>query len=400
MDFVYSPGAVALAVLSTVAALGLSGSNIIRHIKHYNSPRTQKYIFRILAVVPVFAVGSCVSVMWPSAAVVILTIRDVYEAFVVYSFLTLILEYAGGDYNCIEQMKNLTPVTGPPPLCCWHFRRDGKLLRVCKQGCIVFVVIKPIMAACSLVALGQGAFYQPPFQWTLLIVYNISYTVALYCLLIFYLATRPLITNFKPVRKFFAVKSIVFATYWQSVLVYFVPGLTSEQAYLWNDFILCLEMIPFALLLNNAFPYHEFVTGISDKIALENVKEMLSVRDVIQDAYHNFMPSYQDYVVARDDHDKQPKTIRTRTYLVGNISKPEVMKSPATLSSSEEMSPTASSADPEAQVPRGGRAGHRRGSSTQSYASTRFHQEDEEDWSADVDIIELANMGKKTSANP
>lgn len=42
--------------------------------------------------------------------VVALTIRDCYEAFVVYSFLTLILEHAGGDYNCIEQIKHLPPV--------------------------------------------------------------------------------------------------------------------------------------------------------------------------------------------------------------------------------------------------------------------------------------------------
>ena len=42
--------------------------------------------------------------------VVALTVRDCYEAFVVYSFLTLILEHAGGDYNCIEQIKHLPPV--------------------------------------------------------------------------------------------------------------------------------------------------------------------------------------------------------------------------------------------------------------------------------------------------
>lgn len=43
--------------------------------------------------------------------VVALIIRDCYEAFVVYSFLTLILEHAGGDYNCIEQIKHLPPVS-------------------------------------------------------------------------------------------------------------------------------------------------------------------------------------------------------------------------------------------------------------------------------------------------
>lgn len=51
--------------------------------------------------------------------VVALIVRDCYEAFVVYSFLTLILEHAGGDYNCIEQIKHLPPVstTSSLPLC-------------------------------------------------------------------------------------------------------------------------------------------------------------------------------------------------------------------------------------------------------------------------------------------
>lgn len=46
-----------------------------------------------------------------NVVVVALTVRDCYEAFVVYSFLTLILEHAGGDYNCIEQIKHLPPVS-------------------------------------------------------------------------------------------------------------------------------------------------------------------------------------------------------------------------------------------------------------------------------------------------
>ena len=65
---------------------------------------------------------------------------------------------------------------------------------------------------------------RPSTQVTLLVVYNTSYSVALYGLLMFYKATRPLLTPFKPVQKFVAVKSVIFATYWQSVVVHFIPG--------------------------------------------------------------------------------------------------------------------------------------------------------------------------------
>ncbi|CAN0439691.1 unnamed protein product, partial [Ectocarpus sp. 13 AM-2016] len=66
----------------------------------------------------------------------------------------------------------------------------------------------------------------PSPQVTLLVVYNSSYSVALYGLLMFYRACGPLLAPFRPIQKFFAVKSIIFATYWQSVVVYFIPGVS------------------------------------------------------------------------------------------------------------------------------------------------------------------------------
>eukprot|EP00612_Vaucheria_litorea_P001925 CAMPEP_0171458112 /NCGR_PEP_ID=MMETSP0945-20130129/3918_1 /TAXON_ID=109269 /ORGANISM="Vaucheria litorea, Strain CCMP2940" /LENGTH=313 /DNA_ID=CAMNT_0011983849 /DNA_START=341 /DNA_END=1282 /DNA_ORIENTATION=- len=249
-----------------------------------------------------------------------------YEAFVVYAFFTLILEYAGGDYNCSERMKHLPPVSHPPPLCFLSpVRRDAYLLRLTKQGVVQFVVIKPIMAIAGLVALAGGFYFDDIFQVILLVVYNVTYSVALYCLLIFYLAIQSLLTPFQPVQKFFAVKAIVFATFWQSMIVFFIPSLSAEEALAWNNFLLCIESVPFAWLLNRAFPYHDFITATTDKrVASESVKQMMNVGDVFQDAYHSFMPSYQDYVVARDDHDN-PKTVRAKTFLVGNLDS-EAMK--------------------------------------------------------------------------
>ncbi len=55
-------------------------------------------------------------------------------------------------------------------------------------------------------------------------MYNSSYSVALYGLLMFYKACGPLLTPFRPVQKFLAVKGVIFATYWQSVVVHFIPG--------------------------------------------------------------------------------------------------------------------------------------------------------------------------------
>ena len=84
----------------------------------------------------------------------------------------------------------------------------------------------------------------------------------------------------------------------------FAPGMTHEAAVLWNDFILCLEMVGFALLLGLAFHPREYMDGDATDGGhrwLGNLREVVSVRDVVADINHSFKPTYQDYVLHRVD---------------------------------------------------------------------------------------------------
>lgn len=47
------------------------------------------------------------------------------------------------------------------------------------------------------------------------IIYNISVSLALYALFLFYFATRDLLSPYSPVLKFFMVKSVIFLSFWQ-----------------------------------------------------------------------------------------------------------------------------------------------------------------------------------------
>lgn len=47
------------------------------------------------------------------------------------------------------------------------------------------------------------------------IIYNISITLALYGLFLFYFGTRSLLRPFDPLLKFFTIKSVIFLTFWQ-----------------------------------------------------------------------------------------------------------------------------------------------------------------------------------------
>lgn len=48
------------------------------------------------------------------------------------------------------------------------------------------------------------------------VFYNITYSMALYALLLFYLGTHELLAPFNPLIKFILVKSIIFLTFWQA----------------------------------------------------------------------------------------------------------------------------------------------------------------------------------------
>lgn len=50
------------------------------------------------------------------------------------------------------------------------------------------------------------------------IIYNVSVSLALYALFLFYFATRELLSPYSPVLKFFMVKSVIFLSFWQGEL--------------------------------------------------------------------------------------------------------------------------------------------------------------------------------------
>ena len=51
------------------------------------------------------------------------------------------------------------------------------------------------------------------------VIYNTSIFLALYSLVLFYLSARVYLAPFKPLAKFALVKTIIFVTFWQNVLI-------------------------------------------------------------------------------------------------------------------------------------------------------------------------------------
>ena len=187
------------------------GYNVYRHLAGWRKPQLQRPIVRLLLIVPLYSVTSWFGLVFPTADPYVTTVRDCYEAFVVWCFLTLVLEYCGGDGAAIQKIEQQPPLKQPWPCCMLpRLTLNARFLRLCKQGVIQFVVVKPVMAVVSLVLLATGKYDSTGWTVVFLIVYNLSYSCALYALLLFYMSTRSFLAPFKPLIKFTAFKVVVF----------------------------------------------------------------------------------------------------------------------------------------------------------------------------------------------
>lgn len=249
-DFVLQDYAWAVAGIFALVGIIASFYNIALHLAHWTRPVYQLWIVRVLFIVPIYAIISFVSIHQASLGLYMEIIRDCYEAFVIYCFLIWILNVIGGEQACAVSIAQRMSMKHPFPLCCLPpLRLNASFLRACKQMTLQFVILKPITATISFLLLvigGEDLYYNSIWQLIMLTAYNVSYTLALYGLFLFYVATKDEMNSFSPVKKFLAVKSIVFMTYWQALFIPIIFG--SEYSDKTNDFILCLEMVVFAFM--------------------------------------------------------------------------------------------------------------------------------------------------------
>ncbi|KDD74960.1 organic solute transporter Ostalpha, partial [Helicosporidium sp. ATCC 50920] len=296
----------ARAVAGSCASLAcvISIIQILQHLRYYSEPVFQRYIVRLIFLVPVYSMCSFASLLAPDAAVYISTIRDCYEAWVIYNFMSLCLAYVGGPGAVENKMAGF--------------------VRLTKQGALQFVIIKPILAILTVVLYAtshyaEGAWAADNAYPYLAVVYNITYTLALYALLLFYLGTHELLAPFKPLLKFVLIKSVIFLTFWQGFLISLLRagGVvdTAEEAGVIQSWLVCVEMLPAAICMLFAFPYSDYkVAGGS--LSGGNVTHAISIRDLVSDTVHQFAPAYHDYVLYSDGGTKaNPRTVRTRTFV-------------------------------------------------------------------------------------
>ncbi|XP_041362330.1 transmembrane protein 184B-like [Gigantopelta aegis] len=327
--FLQTQAAQGIAGAFAVAAILVTCHQIYLHLRYYTCPNEQRWIVRVLFIVPIYSFDSFISLMFFNSNnyyIYFDSVRDCYEAFVIYSFLSLCYEYLGGEGAIMSEIRGKPINAGWFWCTCCLSGRQYTIgfLRFCKQATLQFCIIKPVMAAITLVLQGFGHYKDGNFSPAggylyITIIYNISITLALYGLVLFYSATKELLSPYDPVLKFCIVKSVIFLSFWQGVVLAILEksgvisavhvdvnrrvvevGTVSAG---WQNFFICAEMFLAAVALRFAFPHSVYASGptsthgrtVSLQSISSSLKETMNPRDIMQDAIHNFHPQYQQY---------------------------------------------------------------------------------------------------------
>ncbi|XP_015042992.2 transmembrane protein 184B isoform X1 [Drosophila pseudoobscura] len=346
--FLQTKTAQVLAGVCVWAALFITCQQIYQHLRWYTNPQEQRWIVRILFIVPIYATYSWISLLFfnsDNVYIYFFTVRDCYEAFVIYNFLSLCYEYLGGEGNIMSEIRGKPIKTSCLyGTCCLK----GKtytigFLRFCKQATLQFCLVKPLVAFIIIFLQAFGHYHDG--DWSadggyiyITIIYNISVSLALYGLYLFYFATRDLLTPFEPVLKFCTIKSVIFLSFWQGVglailekanvispIVDSAGTVATEAGTVsagYQNFFICIEMLFAAIALRYAFPYQVYARScISDghgrSVTMQSIssslKETMNPKDIMTDAIHNFHPQYQQYT-QYSSGGKNSRGIRVSSY--------------------------------------------------------------------------------------
>jgi len=336
--FVQSVAGESIAAMCVWTAILITCHQIYQYLRFYTNPSEQRWIVRILFIVPLYAFVSWLSLLFFSSNdyyVYFYAVRDCYEAFVIYNFLSLCYEYLGGEGNIMTEIrgKNIKSSYISCTCCLAGHSYNISFLRFCKQGTLQFCFFKPVLSIVVIILQAWGKYHDgnwapgEGYLYTTLI-YNISISVALYALFLFYSATKELLRPYDPALKFFSVKSVIFLSFWQGVGLSIMeasgmiqPIQSDDGLYLtkpgtisagYQNFLICIEMFFASIAMKYAFPISVYLTdasaggrgtaGVTMQSISSTLRETMNPRDIMTDAIHNFHPQYQQYTQYSSDN--------------------------------------------------------------------------------------------------
>jgi hypothetical protein len=238
-------------------------------------------------------------------------IKDFYEAYIIYQFLSFCISaIGGGDRNKVidllaKQVGHLNPPFRLFFCCCKPYYENDKalasaILLQCQAFAIQFVFWKPVTAI-SMVVLKKYDYYGPyaedaldwkSIQFWIVIIQNVSTFVAFAGLLKFYHAVDKELQWCRPFAKFLCIKGVVFMTFWQGSALKILAETTDvggegDKADTWSEqiqnFLICMEMLLFSIAHFYCFPVEEWQPGYKVNFRKAKFGETMALNDFFTD---------------------------------------------------------------------------------------------------------------------
>ncbi|KAL2643626.1 hypothetical protein R1flu_011213 [Riccia fluitans] len=280
--------AVIVAGIFVLIALALSTFLMFEHLTSYKDPEEQKWLIGLIFMVPVYTISSFFSLWHPNYSLVCNILGNCYEAYALYAFGCYLIACLGGEEKVVELFERegkqgaRTPllenksgkradVEHPVPLnwCIEPWELGQDFYTAAKFGIVQYMILKTLCALLALVFNQVNWYNEGNFRYNdgypyITLVLNFSQTWALYCLIQFYGQTHEELKDINPLAKFVCFKSIVFATWWQGVVISIAFGsgwfkvdpdiFSGKFQTALQDFLVCFEMAIAAVAHIYIFP--------------------------------------------------------------------------------------------------------------------------------------------------
>ncbi|CAG8690470.1 10411_t:CDS:2 [Dentiscutata erythropus] len=156
----------AVAGFFAITATLLSAFSVWSHLKHYKKPR---YVVRIILMVPIYAVSSWISLTSTNAAFYVDCLRDMYEAFVIYCFFNLLVNYIGGERALLTLLHGRPPTSHLFPVNLFFKEMDvgdPYTFLFLKRGILQYVYIKPVLAISTMILKWSNVYDEGLIEFT------------------------------------------------------------------------------------------------------------------------------------------------------------------------------------------------------------------------------------------
>lgn len=296
------------AILGSIISFG----HMMNHITKMNAPIVQRKIIAIMWMIPIYSVSSWLGLVFVQYQSALSLAKDIYEAYVIYTFLSFLMAILGNRTTVIEILSKHANHLKEPIRFPWSDKKQRfqsprqkaeAVLDQCQAFCMQFVFFRPIISISLVISdsIHESRWdYRYP-QLYLMVIENISIFFAFTGLLRFYHVVKDDLKWISPFAKFMCIKGVVFLTFWQGLLISIIANAWYEDknqmdrvqasidATEWSkraqSFLVCLEMFIFAISHVFVFPVEEWEDGYKEKETKRIRSEIgdLALRDFVKD---------------------------------------------------------------------------------------------------------------------